>query len=102
MHTKTDLAPGVYPDTPEEIYFRWPAVSKSRLEPLMQSPLHCKWAMEHPSAPTPAMTLGSAIHCLTFTPGLFNERFVVPEQCSATTKKGERCTKSGTNRFQGE
>lgn len=99
MHTKTDLAPGVYPDTPEEVYFRWPAVSKSRLEPLMKSPLHCKWAQDHPSEPTPAMTIGSAVDCLVFEPEEFNGRFAVAEQCQALTQKKERCSKRGLKRF---
>lgn len=96
MHAKTDLAPGVYPDTPAEEYFRWPAVSKSRLEPLMKSPLHCKWAQDHPSEPTPAMTLGSAVDCMVFEPAEFNKRFAVAEQCADTTKKGVQCSRLGT------
>ena len=86
---------GVYPGVPEDEYFKWEAVSNSRLTPLLKSPAHCLYAMTHPSEPTAAMTLGSAVDCLVLTPTLWNERFSVAEQCYGHTKKRDRCSKNG-------
>lgn len=96
------LQPGVYSGMPEEEYFRLPAVSNSRLTPLLKSPAHCRYAMDHPKPPTDAMILGSAVDCLVFSPTLFNERFAVAEQCSRATQKGPRCSKNGVSKVFGE
>lgn len=86
----------------EEEYFKLQAVSNSRLQPLLKSPAHCKWAMDHPSEPTAAMVLGSAVDCLVFTPKQWNERFAVAEQCDEFTQKGTRCSFNGAFRFHNE
>jgi exodeoxyribonuclease VIII len=91
---------GVYPDVAESEYFNWKAVSNSRLHPFLKSAFHGKYAMDHPSEPTAAMMLGSAVDCLVFTPALFNERFAVAEQCCALTQKKEQCSKMGLMHWQ--
>ena len=90
---------GVYPDMPEDQYFKLEAVSNSRLTPLLKSPYHCRYFIDHPEPPTAAMTLGSAVDCLVLTPTLFNSRFAVSSQCVAPTQKGQRCSKNGQARF---
>lgn len=84
--------PGIYSGIEDSEYFRWKAVSNSRLGPLRKSPLHCRYAMDHPSEPTDALILGSAVDCLVFTPKDFNSKFVTPGQCEATTQKGKQCS----------
>jgi hypothetical protein len=97
---KAELIPGVYPNVPEDEYFRWKAVSHSKLSPMAgKTPAHCKYAMDHPKERTDAMTLGSAVDCLVLSPTLFNDRFAVAEQCAAMTLKAERCSKTGVIRL---
>ncbi len=100
MTTPTQtIEPGIFSGMSEEDYFALHAVSNSRLQPLLKSPAHCKYAMDHPSEPTSAMILGSAVDTLVFSPELFRDRFDVALQCSALTQKLVRCSKMGTRRL---
>jgi hypothetical protein len=96
MNAPAQVLEGVFPDLSESEYFAIPAVSNSRLQPLLRSPAHCKWAMDHPSEPTAAMQLGSAVDCFVFSPTIFNQRFAVAEQCCAITQKKDQCSKMGS------
>lgn len=94
------LEPGVYPGIPEDEYFSWKAVSNSKLSPMAgKTPLHCKYAMDHPSEPKEAMILGSAVDTLVFIPTLFGERFAIAGQCEAITQKKAQCSKMGSMRW---
>jgi exodeoxyribonuclease VIII len=90
--------PGVYRDIPESIYHgTWDLCSNSRLTTLNDSsPAHVREGVLHPSEPTPALILGSAVHCYLLTPDLFPSRYVMASQCVATKKTGERCSNPGT------
>jgi len=67
-------------------YFAYDAVNASSLKHLVKSPQKYQWAKANPKPPTPTMTLGSAIHCLTFEPLAFTERYAVGENGSRRTK----------------
>jgi len=66
---------GLRDDVPEQLYHRSPGISKHALDDLAISPLEYKTRKEHPEPPTPAMVLGSALHCLVLTPELFDDEF---------------------------
>lgn len=86
------MKPGINLDIPESEYFAFDACSNSRLSDMLESPAECKFNIDHPSQPTPAMVLGSAVDTLVFTPHEFNNRFRIYGQCAETTGKGARCS----------
>lgn len=72
------------------------AVNFSSLKHIETSPLDYQWALEHPREDTDALLRGRVMHCLTLEPGEFEARYMVAPnvQCSATTWKGVRCSRS--------
>lgn len=57
-------------------YFAHQAVSQSNLKEILRSPAHYLERIKNPMAPTPQMTLGSAIHCAILEPHDFASRYV--------------------------
>ena len=53
------------------------AINWSSLKWMRTSPLQYKWNREHPTEPTAAMQLGTAIHTLVLEPDEFESEFVV-------------------------
>ena len=60
-------------------YFAFPAMNATALKQLAKNPMQYQHHLAHPTKKTPAMTMGSAIHCLTFEPDEFFERYAVWE-----------------------
>ncbi len=82
--------PGIYPGVPFEEYAKWQAVNISLLITLQdQSPFHAKYYQEHPAPETPALTIGSAAHCLALEPDTFKDRYVVAPKADRRTKDGK-------------
>ncbi len=88
-------APGVYPDTPMELYHRWEAASNSRLSQLLRSPAHLEAYLDEPQKDTLALKLGRAIHTAILEPDSFDSNFVIAGTCEETKKDGNRCTNDG-------
>lgn len=85
---------GVHPKLSAEEYFEIDAINKSGLDLLEKSPLHYWSAYRDPNREprrvTPAMKLGTAIHCAVLEPSKFNERYIVePEGLDRRTKEGK-------------
>lgn len=53
------------------------AINWSSLKHLAVSPLLYRWRLSHPKAATPAMVLGTAIHCAVLEPDKLDSRFAV-------------------------
>lgn len=69
--------PGFYPDVPETVYRKWPAVNQSLLKDVRD--YHPEYAYEQlvsPSESTEAMKFGTAIHAALFEPETFEEGVV--------------------------
>lgn len=82
-------APGLYPQMSAAEYHALPYASNSRLKHLLRSPAHAKAYMESPSATTPALALGSAIHTAVLEPHLFESKYIVAPDCDRRTKEGK-------------
>lgn len=74
----------------EHEYREYPAISRSELWKIAESPEKFKWAMEHPAEPTPALIFGQAFHKLALEPEDFSTEFaVVPKNIDRRTKDGK-------------
>ena len=67
-------------------YFAYDAVNASAIKQFAKSPKAYGHYLRNPPAKTSSMTLGSAIHCLTFEPGAFEDRYAVWDGGSRRTK----------------
>lgn len=70
-------------------YHAHPALSRSRLWLLHESPQKFKWAEEHPEPPSPAFRLGAAFHKLALEPETFDDEYVVAPTIDRRTKDGK-------------
>ena len=87
--------PGLYPRIPDDQYHRWPYAAQSILKILRdQTPAHAKQAMDHPSEPTPALRLGSAVHMAFLQPELFSSSYVSAPSVDRRTKEGKAAWES--------
>lgn len=74
---------------PHEEYRAAEGVSRSELHMLAKSPLHYKYAEEHPREATAAMFFGSALHCFVLEPERFTEEYIVVGKIDRRTKEGK-------------
>lgn len=73
---------GRYEGIDENIYHReWEACSASRLLHMARSAAYCRYAIDNPTDPTPAMIFGSAVHCLVLQPDEFAAHYEPPPPC---------------------
>lgn len=73
----------------EHEYREYPAISRSALWKLRESPEKFKWAMEHPEQPTQALLFGQAFHKLVLEPETFFDEFAVAPEIDRRTKAGK-------------
>lgn len=88
-----DGKPGVYRNIPASEYHALDACSATLLKALDRSPLHC-WHAKHNQRETPAMKLGTAVHCAVLERDAFPARY-------ATAPDVDRRTKGGREIYQG-
>ena len=71
-------------------YRSHPGVNKSTRWEIRKSPLHYKWALEHPTEDTPALKMGRLVHMCVLEPQKLGETYVVaPEDIDRRTKDGK-------------
>ena len=71
-------------------YRKHEGVSRSELNILLtKSPMHFKYAQEHPEEDTPALLEGRAAHKLILEPETFTEEFAICPECDRRTKEGK-------------
>ncbi|MFW6024062.1 MAG: PD-(D/E)XK nuclease-like domain-containing protein [Dichotomicrobium sp.] len=76
-YTEGVMPTGFIGGMPSEVYHSTDAISKSGLDLIEKSPAHYKF--QPPREPTPAMRIGSAIHCAILEPDRFDAEYVVAE-----------------------
>lgn len=77
----------IIPDMPSADYHAHPAVSKSVLDQIARSPLHCRAYLDGVrTEPTAAMQFGTALHAAVLEPELFTRQYRVFEGDRRTTK----------------
>ena len=59
----------------EREYRQHPAISRSELWKMHESPEKFKWYKEHPIEPTPALLFGQLVHKMLLQPESFHTRY---------------------------
>lgn len=72
-----------------EEYRKRKGISRSELFKLSKSPLHFKYAKEHPAESTPALIFGAAAHKFILEPETFYEEYAVAPIVDKRTKEGK-------------
>lgn len=93
--------PGIHHGVSFEDYQQWQAINFSRLKPIRQTASKCRWEMDHPKKPTPAMILGSALHVATLEPGRFDQLFYICPPCDRRTAEGKEVFAKAEQSAQG-
>ena len=84
------IEPGIRPDLRHADYLALDRLSPSGAKDLLRSPAHYRAARDEPRAETPALRMGSALHCLALEGrAAFAERFAVAPECDRRTKQGK-------------
>jgi len=83
--------PGIHYRVPNEEYHQWQALSHSWMNRLRLTPAHLRDLMENGGdESTPAMVVGSAVHCVVLEPDQYDLRYAVMiEGVNGTTKDGK-------------
>lgn len=73
----------------EQEYRKHPAISRSELFKISESPEKFKYYREHPEEPTPALVFGQLFHAMALTPEIVCEQFAVMPNVDRRTKVGK-------------
>ena len=73
----------------EQEYRQHPAVSRSELWNIHESPQKFNYYKEHPQEPTPALLFGQVFHKLALEPESFDQEFVVAPEVNRRTNAGK-------------
>lgn len=73
----------------EKEYRQHPAISRSELWKISDSPEKFKYYREHPPEPTPALLFGQIFHQLALQPEGFDEEFIIAPIVDRRTKEGK-------------
>lgn len=76
-------------DIPQTIYRGDFALSRSDIFEMRKSPMHFRYALDHPREETAAMAFGTALHCYVLEPEKFAERYVICEKIDRRTTAGK-------------
>ena len=73
----------------EQEYRQHPAISRSELLKISESPEKFKYYREHPEEPTPALVFGQLFHAMALQPETVSEQFAVAPNIDRRTKAGK-------------
>lgn len=81
---------GIYPGVPRAEYERIEAINYSTLKLFDKSAAHARESMIHPSQPTDAMDLGTALHTAIYEPARFESEYVQAPKVDRRTTAGKK------------
>ena len=84
-----DRKPGIYRDISSPEYHSGEGLGSSHLRELLRSPLHYITSVNTPSKETPAMKLGTAVHCAILEPERFEIEYIEAPIIDRRTKDGK-------------
>lgn len=85
----------------EKEYRTHPAISRSELWRMSESPAKFKWFKDHPPDPTPSLLFGQVVHKLILQPETFDEDFAILTDADRRTKVGREAFDSFMARLEG-
>ncbi len=103
MTMQLEFAPGIY-DISNADYHASAAVSRSQLLELKKTPYHYWYeyvAKAGIRTETPAMRLGTAMHCLILEPDRFKDAYYIAEKCDMRTTAGKLLHKTQLDAAEG-
>lgn len=74
----------------EKEYRKHPAISRSELWHIRESPQKFKYYKENTPAPTPSLLFGQVFHKMLLEPDAFNDEFVIAPEANRRTKDGKQ------------
>lgn len=74
----------------EKEYRQYPAISRSELWHIRESPQKFKYYKENPPEPTPSLLFGQVFHKMLLEPNTFDDEFVVAPEANLRTKEGKQ------------
>jgi len=84
------LTPGLFPNTPADVYHSWAPADYSLLRHFSRSAAHAREELLKPKAQTRSMDLGAAAHTLILEPSMFHDRFALkPDEINRRSKAGK-------------
>lgn len=69
-------------------YEDMPGIRRSDLWKINRTPMHFRYAMDHPEEPTPALIFGQAAHKMILEPDTFFDEFAITPAVDKRTKEG--------------
>ena len=85
----SDRKPGIYRNISNSEYHSGEGLGSSHLRELLRSPLHYITRVNTPSKETPAMKLGTAVHCAILEPERFEIEYIEAPVIDRRTKDGK-------------
>lgn len=73
----------------EKEYRKHPAISRSELFKIRESPEKFKYYKDHPEEPTPSLIFGQLLHAMALQPETVSEQFIVAPDVDRRTKLGK-------------
>lgn len=86
----------------ENEYRSYPAVSRSELWSLRESPEKFQWYKSHPTEPTPALIFGQLVHKLVLQPETFRADYAVAPKTDRRTKEGRAAWEEFSQSLDGQ
>ena len=86
----------------ENEYRSHPAVSRSELWRIYDSPEKFKFFKDHPSDPTPALLFGQVFHKMALEPDTFSDEYVVAPEINRRTNEGKQAWASFLEQAEGK
>ena len=86
----------------EKEYREHPAVSRSELFKILDSPEKFKYFRDYPEPPTPSLIFGQVFHKLALQPETFFDEFAVPPNVDRRTKEGKAIWEDFEERSSGQ
>ena len=74
----------------EKEYRQHPAISRSELWHIRESPQKFKYYKENPPEPTPSLLFGQVFHKILLEPDTFDEEFIIAPEVNRRTKEGKQ------------
>lgn len=86
----------------EREYRKHPAISRSELWRIRESPQKFKYYREHPPEPTPALLFGQVFHKMLLEPDTFDEEFVAAPGVNRRTKEGKQILENFASKHENQ